>query len=718
MTPTTLFATAPAPLAPLLAAELTALGAARVRARGAGVEFSGDLALAYRACLWSRLASRVLLPLARIEAADGDALYAAARAVRWEEHLRLDTSFAVDCTVRAALIGHSHFAALRVKDAIVDRFRDRQGDRPNVDTRNPDIRVHLHLRGGEGRLALDLSGDSLHRRGYRTSAGPAPVRETLAAAVLAMAGWPDHDRYDAFLDPLCGSGTLLIEAAMMMGDVAPGLARERFGFLAWGGHDRALWVRLLDEAHARRERGLGSMAVLRGSDRDPNAVEAARGNAARAGLTAQVHLEVRDVAACADSATSRARGLLAANPPYGTRLDDADAQHCREGLRTLAEGPMQAWTFALLLPEDSPWPRAGQGHSVAVTNGALPCRIHVLGAHEGRGEPAPDEPALPAVDVRALANRVAKNRRRLASWLRRDAVGNYRIYDADLPDFALAVDLYDCGHDGRWAHVQEYAAPAHIDPALATARREAALAALPTMLDVPREHVVFKTRERQRGARQYERQDRRAKFLEVNEDGARLLINLHDHLDTGLFLDHRPIRRWLRENAREARLLNLFAYTGAASVQAARGGARESVSVDLSAPYLAWAQRNLALNGFGAPRHRVERSECMQWLLDARTREAGAFDLVFVDPPTFSNSKRMSGTFDVQRDHVALLHSAATLLAPGGTLVFSANRRGFRLDADALAPLQIRDWTRASIAPDFSRPAAPHRCWMLRHHGG
>jgi len=715
---TTLFATSPAPLAPLLANELTALGAARVRVRGAGVEFSGDLALAYRACLWSRLASRVLLPLARIDAVDGDALYAAARAIAWEDHLRLDTSFAVDCTVRQARITHSHFAALRVKDAIVDRFRDLLGDRPDVDTRSPDIRVHLHLRGGEGRLALDLSGDSLHRRSYRTQAGTAPVRETLAAAVLALAGWPDRERFDEFLDPLCGSGTLLIEAAMMLGDVAPGLARERFGFLAWGGHDQAIWARLLDEAHARRERALAHMTVLRGSDSDPGAVDAARGNAARAGVAAHVHIEVRDLESYRDHANSRTRGLLASNPPYGTRLHDADAQRCRELLRALAEGPLHAWTFVLLLREDSPWPREDQGHCVAVTNGALACRIHVLGAHEGRGETVPGQPAAPPVDVHALANRIAKNQRRLAAWQRRDAVGNYRVYDADLPDFAFAVDLYDCGRDGRWAHVQEYAAPAHIDPALAAARREAALAGLPAMLGVAPAHVVFKTRERQRGALQYARQARREQFLEVDEDGARLLINLHDHLDTGLFLDHRPVRRWLRENARGARFLNLFAYTGAATVQAARGGARESVSVDLSAVYLAWAQRNLARNGFSAPHHRVERGECMQWLRAAQAREAGAFDLVFVDPPTFSNSKRMTGTFDVQRDHVALLAAAAALLAPGGTLVFSTNRRGFRLDTDALAPLEVRDWTRPSIPPDFSRPAAPHRCWMLRHRGG
>ena len=715
MTALSFFATVPAPLAPLLATEITSLGATRVRVRGAGVAFGDDLALAYRVCLWSRLASRVLLSLARIDAVDADALYASAREIAWEDHLRLDTSFAVHCTVHEARIGHSHFAALRVKDAIVDRFRERAGDRPQVDTRGADIRIHLHLRGAQGRLALDLSGESLHRRGYRTDMGPAPVRETLAAAVLAMAGWPDPSAFDDFLDPLCGSGTLLIEAAMMAGDIAPGLSREHFGFLAWPGHQDAIWVRLLDEARARRERATASAMTLHGSDRDAEAVNAARRNAERAGVARHVRIAVRDLATYLARAPRGARGLLATNPPYGARLDEAQARHCRELLRAIVEGPLHAWTLALLLPEASPWPQAGQGQHLDVRNGALPCRIHVLGADPQLAPLTKAAPAAPAVDPSAFTNRIAKNQRRLVSWLRRDAISNYRLYDADLPDFAIAVDLYDCAKDGRWVHVQEYAAPAQVDPTLAAARREAALAALPTLLDVPPAQIVFKTRQRQRGARQYLRQARTEQFLEVHEDGARLLVNLHDHLDTGLFLDHRPVRRWLREHAKGARFLNLFAYTGAATVQAARGGARESVSVDLSAAYLEWAARNLALNGYDTAQHRLERGECMQWLRAAREREAAAFDLMFVDPPTFSNSKRMQGTFDVQRDHVALLRAAAALLSAQGTLVFSTNRRGFKLDHVALADFVREDWTRASIPPDFSRPAAPHQCWMLRH---
>ncbi len=702
-----LFATAPAPLSPLLVREIEALGGRRARARGAGVEFDGDLAVAYRVCLWSRLASRVLMPLARLPASDGEALYGAARELPWEDHLAADATFAVDCTVRRARIGHSHFAALRLKDAIADRFRARTGRRPDVDVRGAGIRVHLHLRGDEGRVALDLSGGGLHRRGYRAHAGPAPLRETLAAAVLAAAGWPDPRAFDAFLDPVCGSGTLLVEAALMAADAAPGLTRDRFGFESWGGHDPALWQALWEEAQARRARGLERLPRLVGGDRDRSAVATTEANLQRAGLAGRVRVEVREIERQPPADLPAERGLLAANPPYGGRLDDADARHCRTALRALAEGALHAWSLALLLPDDGGWPASADAPGLAVRNGALPCRVHVLAPGRAPG------PCVPAVDAAPLANRIARNERRLAPWRRREDVDCYRVYDADLPEFAFAVDVYTA--DGRrHGHVQEYAPPPQVDSAQAQARREAALAALPAALDVAPDGLVVKTRERQRGARQYLRQARREEYLEVREHGARLLVNLRDHLDTGLFLDHRPARRWIRDHAAGARFLNLFAYTGAATVHAAAGGARESVSVDLSAAYLDWAARNLALNGFGPPRHRLVRADCMDWLAGAG-RGAGRFDLVFVDPPTFSNSKRMRGSFDVQRDHAALLGAAMGLLAPGGTLLFSSNRRGFRLDTGALDGVVVEDWTVPSIPPDFSRPARPHRCWKLRH---
>ena len=702
-----LFAPAPAALGPLLVEELEVLGARRPRAGGAGVEFGGDLRTAYRVCLWSRLASRVLMPIARIPAADGDALYDAARELPWEQHLAPSSTFAVDCSVRDARITHSHFAALRLKDAIVDRFRARSGRRPDVDTRDPDIRINLHLRGAQARVALDLSGDGLHRRGYREDAGPAPLRETLAAALLRFAGWPDPQRWPALLDPLCGAGTLPIEAALLAADVAPGLLRRRFGFEAWPQHDATAWETLLDEARARRERGLAALPPILGSDRDASVLRAAELNAGRAGLAGRLRFERRALEDWQRAPAPHARGLLVANPPYGTRLAPGDAESCRTALAALARGPLAGWGMALLLPEDADWPARDAGRCLAVPNGPLRCRFHAL-------DPAPHGAApAPEVDDTAFGNRLAKNERQLARWRRREGVTCYRVYDADLPDFAFAVDVYESGGE-RWAHVQEYAPPPKVDPGLALERRQRALAAIPPRLHVAPGHVVFKTRQRQRGGARYQRRGTRGTLLEVREGEARLLVNLHDYLDTGLFLDHRPLRRWLYENARGLRFANLFAYTATATVHAALGGARASVSVDLSPVYLDWARRNLERNGLGPPAHTLVQADCRAWLEDGASA-IEPFDLMLVDPPTFSNSKRMSGSFDVQRDHPALLRAALARLAPQGTLVFSCNRRGFRLDRDALPGVAISDWTAASLPPDFSRPRAAHRCFLLRH---
>jgi len=704
--PIRLFAPAPAALGPLLAEELEGLGARRVRAGGAGVEFDGDLRTAYRVCLWSRLASRVLLPVARIPATDGDTLYEAAKELHWESHLDASSTFAVDCTVRDARITHSHFAALRLKDAIVDRFRARSGRRPDVDVRAPDLRIHLHLRGGEARVALDLAGDGLHRRGYRADAGPAPLRETLAAALLRFAGWPDRERWPALLDPLCGAGTLPIEAALMAADVAPGLLRPRFGFEAWLQHDARAWETLLEEARARRERGLAAAPPIIGTDRDAAVLEVARRNAERAGLGDGLRFRECELDAWQREAVPAPRGLLVSNPPYGARLAAGDADACRAALASLAHGALRGWGIALMLPEDADWPARDAGRSLAVPNGPLRCRFHVL-------DPAPGgAAAAPQVDDAAFGNRLAKNERRLSRWRRREGVTCYRVYDADLPEFAFAVDVYE-GEGERWARVQEYAPPPQVDPGLALERRHRALATVPERLGIAPARVVFKTRQRQRAGERYQHAGARGELLEVREGDARLLVNLHDYLDTGLFLDHRPLRRWLHENARGRRFANLFAYTGTASVHAGLGGARATVSVDLSPVYLDWARRNLARNGLAPPRHVTVQADCRAWLAhDAAAIEP--FDLMLVDPPTFSNSKRMQGTFDVQRDHPELLQAALQRLAPDGTLVFSCNRRGFRLDRGALPGVAITDWTQPSLPPDFARPRPPHQCFMLR----
>ena len=317
------FATCPKGLEYLLRDELIGLGASDVRETLAGSHFSGTLETAYRACLWSRLASRILLPLAEFDAADEDALYRGAQQIDWSQHLAAHGTFAVDAGTALSKLTHSQFVGLRVKDAVVDQFRQRDGNRPGIDTDEPDIRINVRLRRDRATLSLDLAGSPLHRRGWRELQGEAPLKENLAAAMLLRARWPEiYAAGGALLDPMCGSGTLLIEGALMAADVAPGLRREYFGFLGWQQHDIALWRGLLDEARQRAETGLRALrSEFFGSDADPRMIQTAKRNAQEAGVAGFFTLDRLDVTHARPPA-GLTSGLVITNPPYGERLGD------------------------------------------------------------------------------------------------------------------------------------------------------------------------------------------------------------------------------------------------------------------------------------------------------------------------------------------------------------------------------------------------------------
>jgi 23S rRNA (guanine2445-N2)-methyltransferase / 23S rRNA (guanine2069-N7)-methyltransferase len=705
------FATAPKGIEPLLADELRALGAFEVAEGRSGVAFSGPLAIAYRACLWSRLASRVLLPLATFPATSPEELYAGVRAIDWSEHLSTESTLAVDASVSGSKITHSHYAALKIKDAVVDQFRDRTGDRPSVDAERPDVRINLYLLRDTATLSLDLSGDSLHRRGYRDEGVLAPLKENLAAAILIRAGWPEiAARGGALVDPMCGSGTLLLEGAYMAGDIAPGLLRPHYGFLRWRGHDAALWQQLMEEAQGRRADGLARIPTIVGYDADHKAIRAAWANIDQAGLREHIHVERREVAALVVPSGESAAGLLVVNPPYGERLGEVEA--LKEVYGTLGDRLKEqfvGWKAAIFTGNVELGKKLGLRAKKMHTlyNGALECKLlHIevqpenfVDRHRG------PSPVRLSEGATSFANRLRKNLKTLGKWAKQEGISCYRLYDGDIPEYAVAVDLYD-----GWVHVQEYQAPKEIDERKAAQRLREVMAVLPDVLEVPGERIFLKVRKQQKGTEQYGKFGERGQFIEVREGAARLLVNLSDYLDTGLFLDHRPTRLLLGELAAGKRFLNLFAYSGAASVQAALGGAASTLTVDMSQTYLDWAKKNLALNGFSGGNHRLERADCLEWL----GRAKGEFDLIFLDPPTFSNSKRMEGTFDVQRDHVELLRKTAALLAQDGTLIFSNNNRKFKMDAEALPELLIEDITRKTIPKDFERNPRIHNCWRIR----
>ncbi|MBS0487988.1 MAG: bifunctional 23S rRNA (guanine(2069)-N(7))-methyltransferase RlmK/23S rRNA (guanine(2445)-N(2))-methyltransferase RlmL [Proteobacteria bacterium] len=701
------FASCPKGLEYLLVDELKALGAGGVREALAGVHFAGELDAGYCACLWSRLASRVLMPIAEFPAADGDELYAGARAIDWREHMDIATSFAVDAVGATSAITHSQYAALRVKDAIVDAFREATGERPNVDTENPGLRVNLVLRRDKAIVSINLSGAPLHQRGYRKGAGLAPLKENLAAAMLLRAGWPAiYAGGGGLVDPLCGSGTLPIEAALMAADVAPGLRRTQWGFLGWRGHDAALWKTLHGEAQLRATAGLQSLRpVFFGFDANPAVLNEARRNAQEALLSGFIQIGRQSLEHLHRPHELGQPGLVITNPPYAERMgDDADVIALYRLLGTKLKAEFPGWRASVIAADEA------HGHALGLRadkryklyNGAIECtllNIDIAAVDAPKPEPKPLSPG-----AQMVKNRIEKNFRHLRKQAQREGVECWRVYDADLPEYAAAIDIY-----GEHLHIQEYAAPATIDEDLARTRWRELVRAAGEALGVPRERIVLKQRRRGKGGEKYGRLDERGEFFEVVEGGLKFLVNLHDYLDTGLFLDHRPLRARVRDLSKGKRFLNLFCYTGSVSVYAASGGALETTSVDLSQTYLDWAMRNLAINGFDLTRHKLVREDAVGFL---QSRSA-MYDLIFVDPPTFSNSKRAED-FDVQRDHVRLLNLCGDRLLAGGMILFSNNFRRFKLDEDALARFAIREISAQTIPFDFARSPRIHRAWELR----
>lgn len=696
----------------LLVDELLAMGATRATAATAGANVEGVDALAYRAAMFSRLASRVLWPLAEFDCENEADLYQGVHEIDWSAHVAPEGTLAVDAHVSGPTLTHERFAAQRIKDAVVDRIRASHGVRPSVDVDAPDLRLNFALRKGRGFLSVDLGGGALHRRGWRQSQGDAPLKENLAAAMLVRGQWPRiYSEGGALLDPMCGSGTLLIEGALMAADEAPGLLRWRgLQPSRWLRFDTRAWSALEAEAKSRAALGRAALKpVFFGADSDPKALHAAMANADRAGVGELVRFDRKPIALL--GAPAFERGLVACNPPYNQRLA-ADTDLYREIGDALRKA-VPDWRAALLCGNDELAHATGLRASkkYAMHNGTIECTLLLCDPIQ---PPAREPKPVAALSDGAamVANRLRKNLKRFKSWRTRNGVDCYRVYDADLPEYSAAVDLYQelDGARRQYLHVQEYAAPETIPEADTRRRFGELLAALHDVFPVPREQVVVKTRLRGKGGSKYGRLDKTGDFFIVAEGPVKLRVNLLDYLDTGVFLDHRPLRLRIGTEARGKRFLNLFSYTGAATVHAAVGGAVQTTSVDLSATYLDWAAKNLALNGVDGTAHRLVQADVPKWL----ENDGGQYNLIFCDPPTFSNSARAED-FDTQRDHPRLLRAAMARLAPGGLLLFSNNFRRFKLDDAALAEFaDVREISKQTIDVDFERNPRIHRAWELR----
>lgn len=686
----------------LLEDELKQLQFIPKRVSPQGVFGDATLELIYRICLWSRLASRVHLVLAEGPANHKDEVYQLCRHFSWDQLFSSNHTIAVEFHGESSIFRNSLYGAQLIKDGIVDFFTAKGLPRPSV-SKQPDILIHAHLKNDQITLSFDLNGHSLHQRGYRLEAGIAPIKEHIAAAILIRARWPEWlKRNYSFYDPCCGAGTIVIEAAMMAGNIAPGLLREDQSFQYWSMHDAHLWAQMKEEAIAAK---VVPEVRIMGSDKNKVLIERAKANAKRAGVEDWVEWEQLSV----EEITSfDQQGLVVTNPPYGVRLgEEEELLSFYRALGRTLHTHFKGWQAAILTSSVNLARAIGlRSHKqYSIHNGPLSCKLYCIELSDSNQFFETQRPIKYTEGALMFANRLQKNLRHLQKWARRETIECYRIYDADLPEYAFAIDCYQ-----QYVVVQEYAPPATVDPEKAEKRRLEVQQIIPEVLKVVKNHVIFKTRQQQKGHLQYEKRDQNELSCIVREGKAHLKVNLTNYLDTGLFLDHRPLRLHFANSIKPGmKFLNCFCYTGSASVHAAIAGAI-TVNVDLSNTYLQWAKENFQLNVLNTSRHQFIQADCLQWLHSARDE----FDIIFLDPPSFSNSKKMEGILDIQRDHVDLIHHARRLLKPDGILYFSTNLKNFKLSPEFATQSTVQDITAFTLDEDFKNHKNIHRCYKIK----
>ncbi len=512
MTEYKVFAASPLYLEDLLEEEILRYGG-RDLVRGAGGHlFSAGLKEIYELILWSRIASRIMILLKEFEWHELADIHQASLSFPWDTIMEGDSSFACSATTVGKAGFSEKSASLRIKDGIADYWRNSTGSRPDVDKDHPDLRIHLHLKNQTGVLYLDLSGGGLHRRGYRKEAARAGLRENTADAILLRAGWPEiASKGGALVDPMCGSGTLLVEGAYMAAGLPPGLLRYEYGFFKWLGHDPDLWETVFDKAEEFRDEKLKHLPPLIGFDLDRKTLGAARENVINAGLEKYIHLERRDIKDfTVTEKMKNAPGLIVTNPPYGQRLGDKSMLYSL--YRTIGDlgktNDLAGWKMSVISDDETLLRSTGLKASGKnrIMNGPIKCSLYhydLFGlAPEVDRTAIKEEKKIKRIPLPEMTqeaeqfyNRLKKNRKILGKWSRKEGISCYRLYDADLPNFNFAVDLYE----GKWVHLQEYAPPKGVDLARAAQRLDSAVTIIAHLMEIPVTSVFIKTAAQAKG---------------------------------------------------------------------------------------------------------------------------------------------------------------------------------------------------------------------------
>jgi len=685
----------------LLEAELKTLGLEVSRVSPQGVYGEASLTVLYQLCLWSRLANRLQLMLFTAEVRNEKSVYQVCNQFHWQTVFSADKTLVVEFHGSSDSIRNTMYGAQLVKDAIVDHFRALSGRRPTINREQAQIRIHAYLKNDQLSLSFDLTGYSLHQRGYRLHSGEAPLKETLAAALLYRCQWPElAEKGYALLDPFCGAGTLVIEAAMMALHIAPGLLRHDQSLIYWTEHQQHLWDSLRESALKQVK---PVKVPFKGSDSNQKLLATARQNAERAGVSALVDFSQAAVKDCQAFAE---HGLVICNPPYGERLSSPqELLPVYQDLGASLSKHFQGWQAAFLSSNPLLAKAVGLRAKKQYTfyNGAIECKLYCIDLTPENRFKNPAEQATLSSGAQMFANRLKKNAQHLQKWAKREQISCYRVYDADLPEYAFAIDCYL-----DYVVLQEYVAPASIQTHKAEKRRLEVLQVIPQVLGVAADKVIMKQRQQQKGTNQYQKSAQSKHELIVTEGAAKFMVNLYDYLDTGIFLDHRPLRLRFSKLPPGTRFLNCFCYTATASVHAALAGAM-TTNVDLSNTYLKWALDNFKLNKIDSSRHQFVQFDCLQWLELAKDK----YDVIFLDPPSFSNSKRMATTLDIARDQEQLIDAAMSLLAPKGVLYFSCNLRSFKLLPGIAARYVVKNISEETIDLDFKRNQRIHHCYRI-----
>jgi 23S rRNA (guanine2445-N2)-methyltransferase / 23S rRNA (guanine2069-N7)-methyltransferase len=740
--PYELIATAASGTEAIVKRELADLGYTARTTTPGRLLFRGDAAAICRTNLWLRVAERILIRVGSFPAADFDALFDGTMALPWEQWLPRDAEFPVRGRSHRSQLSSVPACQRSVKRAIVERLRKAHRTESLPET-GALYSIEISLRDDVATLTLDTTGIGLHKRGYRPLVGEAQLRETLAAAMVQLSFWRPGR---VLADPFCGTGTIPIEAALIGRNIAPGMRRP-FACEAWPTFDAAAWRLAREKA---RDAVLPTLTErLLAYDIDGETLSLARYHAQQASVADDIHWQQRPFSELRAKAEY---GCIVTNPPYGERMgDDREIVDLYQSF-PLVLRRLPTWSHYILSSrpdlEDLVGQRAARRRKLY--NGPLECTYYQFyGPRPPRDGMARsgDDPSLPPADeslessqreerefepaprnppenmpiertpafgglqesatrqAEEFANRLRNRARHFRRWPTKRGITCFRLYERDVPHVPLVVDRYE-----EALHIAEFSRPHDRSPAQHADWLDLMARTAAKVLEVPRDGVFIKFRDRQRGDEQYGRVDERGARFVVHEGGLKFVVNLSDYVDTGLFLDHRNTRQMVRERSTGKQVLNLFSYTGSFTVYAAAGGAVSTTTVDKSSTYTDWARENLELNGFAGPVHNIVRSDIQSFLDGLGPSEK--WDLAVVDPPTFSNTKGLEVDWDVQRDHAALLQQLAAHIIAGGVVYFSTNFRRFKLDEAALGDYTVRDITRQTIPEDF-RNERIHKCWLL-----